>query len=100
MIEMDILDSTIIVAVIAGLCSVLGSFLSNRTYKKKSEQERDIEEVRREMELKADLDSIKSEIADMKKKLDVHNGYAEKFNDIAVTIAEILTEIKNLKENK
>jgi hypothetical protein len=33
-------------------------------------------------------------------KLDIHNGYADKFGDIAVALAELRTDVKYLREAK
>ena len=79
----------IIVALITGVCSVVGNFFVSKSYRTKAEQKREVDEAKVEMR----LDSIE-------KKLDVHNGYAEKFGEISVTIAEILTELRLTKENK
>ncbi len=70
------MSDVIIVAIITGLCSVFGQWL-----------------ISREREARMD-ERLKS----VEKKLDLHNGYAEKFTDIQVSIAEISTEIKNIKE--
>mgnify|MGYP006967124117 FL=1 len=50
--------------------------------------------ISREREIRLD-ERLKS----VEKKLDEHNGYAKKFEDIQIEIAKISTEIKNLKEN-
>jgi hypothetical protein len=71
------LSEVIIVAIITGVCSVVGQWL-----------------ISREREIRLD-ERLKS----VEKKLDEHNGYAKKFEDIQIEIAKISTEIKNLKEN-
>lgn len=70
------MSEVIIVAIITGVCSVLGQWLISRE---------------REARLDERLKSVE-------KKLDEHNGYAKKFETIQINIAEIKTEIKNLKE--
>lgn len=70
------MSEVIIVAIITGLFSVLGQWV-----------------ISREREARMD-ERLKS----VEKKLDIHNGYAEKFTEIQVSIAEISTEIKNIKE--
>lgn len=77
----------IIVALITGVCSVVGNFFVSKSYRTKAEQKREVDEAKVEMR----LDNIE-------KKLDIHNGYAEKFADIAVAMAEISTELKAIKE--
>lgn len=70
------MSEVIIVAIITGVCSVVGQWL-----------------ISREREIRLD-ERLKS----VEKKLDEHNGYAKKFEDIQIEIAKISTEIKNLKE--
>lgn len=71
-------SDVIIVAIITGVCSVLGQWL-----------------ISREREIRLD-ERLKS----VEKKLDEHNGYAKKFESIQVDIARISTEIKNIKEHE
>ncbi len=70
------MSDVIIVAIITGICSVVGQWLISRE---------------REVRLDERLKSVE-------KKLDEHNGYAKKFETIQIDIAKISTEIKNLKE--
>ena len=72
------MSEVIVVAIITGLFSVLGQWV-----------------ISREREARMD-ERLKS----VEKKLDIHNGYAEKFTEIQVSIGEISTEIKNIKEAK
>ena len=71
------LNVAIIVAIITGLCSVLGQWL-----------------ISREREIRLD-ERLKS----VEKKLDEHNRYADKIGGIREDIASIKTDIKNIKEN-
>lgn len=70
------MSEVIITAIIAGICSVVGQWL-----------------ISREREIRLD-ERLKS----VEKKLDEHNGYAQKFNDIQVDIAKISTKLENLEE--
>lgn len=70
------MSDVIIVAIITGICSVIGQWLISRE---------------REVRLDERLKSVE-------KKLDEHNGYAKKFESIQIDLAKISTEIKNLKE--
>lgn len=81
------LDTSIIVALITGLCAVFGNWLISKANKTKIEQERAINEAKVEMRLAA-----------IEEKLDIHNGYAEKFGEVAIAIAEISTELKAIKD--
>ena len=71
------MNVAIIVAIITGLCSVLGQWL-----------------ISREREIRLD-ERLKS----VEKKLDEHNRYADKIGGIREDIASIKTDIKNIKEN-
>ena len=70
------LSDVIIVAIITGVCSVIGQWL-----------------ISREREIRLD-----ERMKRVEEKLDEHNGYAKKFETIQIDIAKISTEIKNLKE--
>ena len=72
------MSDVIIVAIITGICSVVGQWLISRE---------------REVRLDERLKSVE-------KKLDEHNGYAKKFETIQIDIAKISTEIKNLKDKE
>ncbi len=69
------MSEVIIVAIITGVCSVIGQWL-----------------ISREREIRLD-ERLKS----VEKKLDEHNGYAKKFEAVQIDIAKISTEIKNIK---
>lgn len=70
------MSEVIITAIIAGICSVVGQWL-----------------ISREREIRLD-----ERLKNVEKKLDEHNGYAQKFNDIQVDIAKISTKLENLEE--
>ena len=67
----------VVVAIITGLCSVLGQWAISR-------------------EREARLDE---RLKGVEKRLDTHNNYAEKIGQIQIDIAEMAVEIKNLKES-
>lgn len=66
----------VLVAVITGICSIVGQWL-----------------ISREREIRLD-ERLKS----VEKKLDEHNGYAEKFSEIREDIAVIKTKLESMKE--
>jgi hypothetical protein len=70
------MSDVIIVAIITGVCSVIGQWL-----------------ISREREIRLD-ERLKS----VEKKLDEHNGYAKKFESIQIDIAKISTKLENLEE--
>lgn len=67
----------VVVAIITGLCSVLGQWAISR-------------------EREARLDE---RLKGVEKRLDTHNHYAEKIGQIQIDIAELATEMKNFKES-
>lgn len=69
------LSEVIITAIIAGICSVIGQWL-----------------ISREREIRLD-ERLKS----VEKKLDEHNGYAQKFEGIQIDIAKISTKLENME---
>ncbi len=70
------MSEVIITAIIAGVCSVIGQWL-----------------ISREREVRLD-----ERLKNVEKKLDEHNGYAQKFEAIQIDIAKISTKLENLEE--
>lgn len=70
------MSEVIITAIIAGICSVLGQWL-----------------ISREREARMD-----ERLKNVEKKLDEHNGYAQKFEAIQIDIAKISTKLENMEE--
>lgn len=75
----------IIIAIITGLFAVLGQWLISRQQTAK----RKIDEAVRDQKLE-------DRISALEKKIDIHNGYAEKFAEIGTDIAVIKNDIKTL----
>lgn len=71
------MSEVIIVAIITGVCSVIGQWL-----------------ISREREIRLD-ERLKS----VEKKLDEHNRFSDKIGGIREDIASIKTDIRNLKES-
>lgn len=69
------MSDVIIVAIITGVCSVIGQWLISRE---------------REVRLDERLKSVE-------KKLDEHNGYAKKFESIQIDIAKISTKLESVE---
>lgn len=79
---------SIIVAAITGICAVIGQYLIARKNRAEDETKQAVKDALMEQR----LDSIE-------KKLDEHNGYAKKFEEVAVKLAELSTEVKNIKSS-
>lgn len=79
------MSEAVIVAIITGVCAVLGQWLISRRQAK----DRETAEAVRETKLEMRLESVE-------RKLDEHNGYAARFAEIGADIAVIKNDIKNL----
>lgn len=85
------MNETIIVAIIPAVASVIGAFIAARSAVDKKTREDDIKDAQREQRQQDQLEEIKH-------KLDVHNGYAEKLGDIQLDIAGIHKDIEYLRK--
>lgn len=85
---------SVVVAIITGILAVLGAYVSNVTVVRKKARDDAIKDAEREARQAMRLEAIE-------KKLDIHNGYAEKFGDIQKDIAVVKKDIEYLrKESK
>ena len=80
------ITENIIVALITGILAVVGSVASNMVLISKKSKQDAIKDAEREVRQSMRLDSIE-------KKLDIHNGYAEKFGDIQKVSSNVGTTI-------
>lgn len=80
----------IVIAIITGLLAVLGSYMGNVAISRRKAREDAIRDAERETRQAMRLDIIE-------KKLDEHNGYAEKFGEIGKDITAIKKDIEYLK---
>lgn len=74
---------SIIVAIITGVCAVIGQWLIAKENKRKSDVERAVRDAHTEEILQR-----------LEAKVDEHNGYAKRFEEVSVAIAELRTELK------
>ena len=81
------MDSTVLVALITGGCSVVGNYLVSL----KKHKEDEVKIAQREQKQLDRLDAIEH-------KLDIHNGYAEKLGDISVSMMAMQKDIEFLKK--
>lgn len=84
---------SIIAASITGILAVLGAYLGNVAISRKKSREDAIRDAERETRQVVRLDRLE-------KKVDEHNGYAQKFEEIGKDIAVIKTEIEFLRKGK
>ena len=81
------MSDVVIVAIITGICSVIGQWLISHNANEKRKTDDAVRDARLEDRLRS-----------VEKKLDEHNGYAARFSEIGTDIAVIKNELKNLKE--
>lgn len=81
------LSDSVMVAIITGLCAVIGQWIISHSQSKT----RKIDDALRDERLELRLKSVE-------KKLDEHNGYAARFAEIGTDIAVIKNDIMTLKE--
>ena len=88
--------ATVIGAIVSATAAIIVGVLNSRTQRKKFQndiKERDIERAKAEAVRDARMEMWMKQVDG---KLDVHNGYAEKFSEIGEAIAEMRTDIRNL----
>ena len=83
------MSENVLIALITGLCAVIGQWLISRSQNEKRKTEDAVRDARLEDRLRS-----------VEKKLDVHNGYAEKFSEIQTGIAVIRNDIKTLYKER
>ena len=89
-------QATVLSAAIAALASIIVNIINSRNQRKKfadDMKERDIEREKAEAVRDAKLEMWMRQVD---KKLDTHNGYAERFTEIGEDIAAIKADVKNL----
>ena len=84
--------------VIVGLLSVTGSVIASLIGAQSSKRETNATLAAHEQKQQDAIDSIKSELGEMKKRLDSHNGYAEKFASASKDIALTQKDVEYIKD--
>ena len=79
------MSDAVIVAIITGLCAIFGQWLISRGQTKQKKSDDRVRDAR-----------IDDRLDSMEKKLDIHNGYAERFAEIQTDIAVIKNDVQNL----
>lgn len=89
-------QATVLAAAISALAAIIVGVFNLRAQRIKFTQElkdRDVEREKAEAVRDAEL---KMWMKEVDRKLDTHNGYAERFAEIGEDIAAIKTDVKNL----
>ena len=84
----------IIVALITGVCAVVGQYLISQ----KTTCDDEIKDAQREQKQLDQLEAMDERFKVIEKKLDEHNGYAEKFGEISTSIVAIRKDLEYLKK--
>lgn len=91
------LDLTSIIVAIISLIGVIGGAWLGYTSRNKKQLILDAQREQNQMDR---FDHILSEMNEIKKRLDQHNKYAEKFGDIDKTLVSIKKDIEYLRKDK
>ena len=83
------MSDAVTVAIITGVCAVVGQWLISRAQAAKQK----IDDAVRDK-------GIEDRLSALERKIDIHNGYAEKFAEIGSDIAVIKNDIKTLYKEK
>ena len=83
------MGESVLIALITGILAVLGSYVGNVAISRKKSREDAIRDAKNEQKLTDRLDRLEQ-------KVDEHNGYAKKFEEIGKNIAEIKTKVEIL----
>lgn len=79
------MSDAVLVAIITGVCAVVGQWLISHAQAAK----RKIDDAVRDK-------GIEDRLSALERKIDIHNGYAERFAEIGSDIAVIKNDIKTL----
>lgn len=90
---------SIVVPIVSGVLAVIGSFVGNYALSLKKSRENAIKEAEREQAEKDQLAMILEEQKEIKKRLDLHNGYAEKYAETTKNIALMAQKQEFLAES-
>ena len=83
------LSEGVLIALITGLCAVVGQWLISRSQNEKRKVDDAVRDAR-----------LDDRLAGVERRLDLHNGYAERFSEIQTDIAVIKNDIKTLYKEK
>ena len=92
-------QATVIASLISGLVAVIVCIINSRSQQKKMTKEFEEQEMRRRQAEAVRDAKLEMWMKGVEEKLDIHNGYAEKLNNIMQDIAVIKNDIKTLYKN-
>ena len=83
------MTEAVIVALITATATIIANVIMTVANRRKDAVERARSEQKTE-----------DRLANIERKIDIHNGYADKLGEISKSMAVLATEIKNLKEER
>ena len=83
------MSDIVVVAIITGICSVIGQWLISRNANEKRKVDDAVRDAR-----------LDDRLAGVEKRLDEHNNYASKFSEIQTDIAVIKNDIETLYKER
>lgn len=86
-------------AVIVGLMSVIGSIVVQLIVSHSKNRETDARMAAHEQKQEDAQVELRKELAEVKQRLDKHNGYAEKFSQTKESIVELSVNQKNIQSD-
>lgn len=86
-------------AVIVGLMSVIGSIICQSMISRSKNRENDAKMAAHEQLQQDRLEEVRTELVEVKKRLDSHNGYAQKFAETSKDIAVIAERQMAIKKD-
>ena len=102
---MEIDVTPIIVALITSLGGIVGAFLAVRKGNKENaikevqrEQDQAVRDAIREQQQADRFKELTNEMNEIKKRLDIHNGYAEKFGTISQSLIALSKDVEYLRK--
>lgn len=90
------MSDAVITALIVAASSIICQLLINRSNRKKQTAEDAEKEKARAVEAAKQGVILETRLKSIERKLDIHNGYAEKLGEIQTSIAVIQNDIKTL----
>ena len=98
------MDISSITSIVVALISATGGILGAAMAVRRGNRENEVKDALREQRQSDRLDRIdekyrtlSKKITELSKKVDVHNGYAEKFGEVAKSMAVMAKDIEFLK---
>lgn len=83
------MDNTIIVALITGVCAIIGQLIISAQSTKRKKMDDAVRDAR-----------LDDRLSGVERRLDEHNGYAKRFAEISTDIAVIKNDIKTLYKER